>query len=155
MCNPALSKVEDTLIGILMNQALEYVTKSNTLFKYIKENLVNKMPNYLCTLTIYYKNDKVSITEGTISHKLITDIMSRSQSIMLMCNTSNDKAVVTKGSSSTIGSLLSININSSKSSKDSSDSKESLKLLNILESESIATYKRKYNKYRIKYIYLP
>ena len=55
--------------------------KSSLLSKSMKEILANKMSNCIC-VTIYYENDKVSISEGTILYKLITDLMSKSQSIM-------------------------------------------------------------------------
>ena len=79
----------------------------------MKESLVNKITNSLYTLTIYHENDEVSITEGTILCKLMTDLMSKSQPIMLMCNVRNNKAVVTKGSSSIPESLPSIHTNKS------------------------------------------
>ena len=92
--DPTLTEVEDAAIGILMNQALQYVTKSNILSPSTKEILVNKMSNRLYTLTIYHEHDEISITEGTILHKLIKDLMSKSQPVMLTYNVSNDKAVV-------------------------------------------------------------
>ena len=78
MYNPALTEAEDAIIGILMNQALQYMTKSNILSSSIKEILVNKMLDHLYTLTIYHEHNKISITEGTILHKLIKDLMSKS-----------------------------------------------------------------------------
>ena len=59
---------------------------------------MNKMSNYLCTLMIYHEHNEINITKGTILHKAIKDLMSKSQPIILEYNVSNDKAVVTRTS---------------------------------------------------------
>ena len=139
--DPTLTEVEDAAIGILMNQALQYVTKSNILSPSTKEILVNKMSNRLYTLTIYHEHDEISITEGTILHKLIKDLMSKSQPVMLTYNVSNDKAVVkTKRTkvktTSTHSSTSSV---SSNETEETPTSAESSKASDSSDSSSISS----------------